>query len=292
MVFQSYALYPNMSVYENIAFPLLKRKLPKNVISERVNELANLLKIQNLLDRRIWQLSGGERQRVAIARALAPPDTSILVLDEPLVNLDYKLRESMRGELKRMHKELGVTIIYATPDPVDPLAMADYLAVMNQGRIEQSGDPVEVYNKPKNIFVAKYYGMPRINILECQMIKEDENLILNGESFRLTLSQRLHQLLVEKGLQKDILMGIRPEDLIIAQQCDKNQLSIIGTVQSYEVVGSDTIIYIDVGGTLIQIYLPYIYMPKEGEKVTLCVDLNKIILFSKHTGRAICWGVN
>ncbi|RLE71312.1 MAG: glycerol-3-phosphate ABC transporter ATP-binding protein, partial [Thermoprotei archaeon] len=188
MVFQSYALYPHMTVFDNIAFPLKLKKVPKQEIEKKVKEVAEFLRIAELLDRKPSQLSGGQQQRVALARALAK-EPQIFLMDEPLSNLDAKLRIMMRAELKRMQKELGITTIYVTHDQVEAMTMADRIAVLNLGRLQQYGTPDELYNKPSNVFVAGFIGSPPMNFIDGSLVETDDKLAIDIGPLKLPLPE-------------------------------------------------------------------------------------------------------
>jgi multiple sugar transport system ATP-binding protein len=214
MVFQNYALYPNMDVYRNMAFGLQLRKFPKEETKSRVNDGARILSIEDLLERRPRELSGGQRQRVAMGRAIVRKPKAFL-FDEPLSNLDAKLRVQMRGELAKLHERLETTIMYVTHDQTEAMTLADRIVVMNKGRILQIGSPLEVYNHPANLFVAGFIGSPAMNLLETTIEEENRLLFVKGENFKLRIPETLwNRYLKVKGLRA--IFGIRPEHL-----CDK-----------------------------------------------------------------------
>jgi multiple sugar transport system ATP-binding protein len=205
MVFQSYALYPHMTVYDNMAFNLKLKKLSRDEISRRVHEVARLLDIEPLLDRKPKALSGGQRQRVALGRAIIRKP-QVFLLDEPLSNLDAILRERMRAELRALFNELGATVIYVTHDQTEAMTMSSRIAVLNAGRIQQIGTPEAIYNEPANVFVANFVGSPRINVLRCSV--EQRRLIINGQKLPLSGSQ-----LSQLDTRHSVLLGIRPENI-------------------------------------------------------------------------------
>ncbi|WP_297487983.1 ABC transporter ATP-binding protein, partial [Thermococcus sp.] len=208
MVFQSYALYPHMSVYDNIAFPLKLRKVPKSEVDKRVREVAEMLGLSELLNRKPRELSGGQRQRVALGRAIVRKPR-VFLMDEPLSNLDAKLRVRMRAELKRLQRQLGVTTVYVTHDQVEAMTMGDRIAVINAGQLQQVGSPEEVYHKPANTFVAGFIGSPPMNFLEGTLT--EDGFVDFGE-FRLKLLPDQFEVLREENLiDKTITFGIRPE---------------------------------------------------------------------------------
>jgi multiple sugar transport system ATP-binding protein len=211
MVFQNYALYPHMRVYENMSFGLVIGKLSKAEIAHRVIEAAKMLGIEDLLQRKPKELSGGQRQRVAMGRAIVRKP-QVFLFDEPLSNLDAKLRVQMRGELARLHKKLNTTIIYVTHDQIEAMTLADRLVVMEKGVIMQVGSPMEVYNNPKNLFVAGFIGSPAMNFLEAQVVGEEESIFVQGADFKLSVPSVLRNRLA-KAMEREVLLGIRPEHL-------------------------------------------------------------------------------
>ena len=215
MVFQNYALYPHMKVADNLAFGLKLRKYPKKEIKERVNEAAEILGITPLLDRRPKQLSGGQRQRVALGRAIVRKP-KVFLFDEPLSNLDAKLRVQMRLEIKKLHAKLQTTMIYVTHDQVEAMTMGDKIVVMKSGYIQQVDEPIELYDNPTNRFVATFIGSPAMNIMEAKIVSVNDKIKIKGDGFNLHLEGgKFNYLSSHAG--RDILMGIRPEDIV-----DKN----------------------------------------------------------------------
>ncbi|WP_048151341.1 ABC transporter ATP-binding protein [Palaeococcus ferrophilus] len=288
MVFQSYAVWPHMKVYDNIAFPLKVKKYPENEIKERVKWAAELLQIEELLDRYPAQLSGGQRQRVAVARAIVvEPD--VLLMDEPLSNLDAKLRVMMRAEVKKLQTKLKVTTIYVTHDQVEAMTMGDRIAVMNRGRLLQVGPPTEVYLKPNSLFVATFIGAPEMNIVDASVV-EDGGLWLEGSGFRLKLPDDFRGLL-EGYLGKDVLLGIRPEHMTVKGVSTLEHVTrtaeIEGVVDFIEALGTDTIVHAKVGDSIIKVKLPgHIPLPI-GEKIKIEIDLDNIHVFDRSTEKAV-----
>jgi len=289
MVFQSYAVWPHMTVYENIAFPLKIKKYPKNEIDRRVKWAAELLQISELLKRYPSQLSGGQRQRVAVARAIViEPD--VLLMDEPLSNLDAKLRVSMRAEIKKLQTRLNVTTIYVTHDQVEAMTMGDRIAVMNAGKLLQVGPPTEVYLKPKTLFVATFIGAPEMNILDATLLEKNDKLVIDGNGFEIELPQELEEILRDY-VNKEILFGIRPEHMTIqgvsTLEHVKKTATIDGITDFIEALGTDTIVHAKVGNSLIKIKLPgHIPLPV-GEKIKIEIDLDNIHIFDKSSKKAI-----
>lgn len=290
MVFQSYAVWPHMTVYDNIAFPLKIKKYPKEEIDKKVKWAAELLQIEELLDRYPAQLSGGQRQRVAVARAIVV-EPNVLLMDEPLSNLDAKLRVAMRAEIKKLQTKLKVTTIYVTHDQVEAMTMGDRIAVMNQGKLLQVGPPTEVYLKPNSIFVATFIGAPEMNLLEVSVKEKDDSIILEGEGFEIPLSRDFKELL-EKYIDKTVIFGIRPEHMTIegvsSLEHVKRSTTIEGTVDFVEALGTDTIVHANIGnGQIIKVKLPG-HIPLEvGSKVKIVIDLDNIHVFDKNTEKAI-----
>lgn len=220
MVFQSYALYPHMSVYENLALNLRVRRLPKQEIDERVRQVASMLRIEHILTRKPGQLSGGQRQRVALGRAIVRRP-NVFLMDEPLSNLDLKLREETRTELKRLHEKLRITTVYVTHDQSEALVLSDRIGIMNEGRLLQVGNPHEVYARPANMFVARFIGSPSINLIDGHLRSEDNQLFFEtsgGPLERLCkpLKPEISHWISANGAIGGITMGIRPEDLVIS----------------------------------------------------------------------------
>ncbi|RLG85247.1 MAG: sugar ABC transporter ATP-binding protein [Thermoprotei archaeon] len=283
MVFQSYALYPHMKVYDNIAFPLKIKKLPKSEIDKKVKEIANLLKIGELLDRYPRQLSGGQQQRVALARALVK-EPDVLLLDEPLSNLDALLRVYMRAEIKRLQKELGITTVYVTHDQVEALSMADRIVVMNEGKIQQIGTSEEIYHKPANTFVASFIGTPPMNLIRCEF-KEDEGYAIKCGGLTYKLSKELGELVKSKITSPEVYLGIRPEHIYLAKEPKEAhaEASVIVT----EPLGRDLIITADVGEDLIKIIAPPAAPITPGQKIYLKFDERYLHVFDRKTGEAV-----
>ncbi len=286
MVFQSYAVWPHMRVRENIAFPLKIRGVPQDEIERRVKWAAELLQIDELLDRYPHQLSGGQRQRVAVARAIViEPD--VLLMDEPLSNLDALLRVKMRSELKKLQRRIGVTTIYVTHDQVEAMTMGDRIAVMNNGKIQQVGTPEEIYLKPANTFVAGFVGSPQMNFFEATVKLDSEKLLDTGE-FSIPLNDELAAVLKDYN-SKTVIVGIRPEYMYPREIAPKNIVGpeIKGVIDFVEALGSDTIIHLKVGDKHLVIKLSGSHHYRIGEELTVIFSLDKIHIFDKNTGKAI-----
>jgi multiple sugar transport system ATP-binding protein len=281
MVFQFYAIYPGMTVYENMAFPLKQRKVPKEEIRRKVKEVAEMLRIDHLLNEDAMSLTVGEKQRVALGRAMVR-DPQVFLLDEPLTNLDARLRAIMRAELKRLHARLKTTIIFVTHDQVEAMAMADRIAVMSQGRLQQYDTPMNLYNHPKNLFVAGFVGSPTMNLLEATLLKEDGNATLDFGEFKLTLgglSEALTQ--VESG--ETVVFGIRPNDIDVSKEKGEQR----AMVEVVEPIGASTILDLRVGDHTFRALAPRAFRVQPGEEVWVSFDRNRLHLFSKTTEEAL-----
>lgn len=276
MVFQSYALYPHMTVFDNMAFALKLRKLPKEVISNKVINAAKTLEIEGLLDRKPKELSGGQRQRVALGRAIVR-EPKVFLMDEPLSNLDAKLRVQMRKEITDLHKRLNATIIYVTHDQVEAMTMGTKIVVMKDGEIQQVDSAMNLYNKPKNKFVASFIGSPQMNFIESNVREEESNLICSFGDHEISLPKGNLKMLQDNTFT----IGIRPENLIISY--DEQPNSIPCTVNLCEVTGADSYIYCvtDNGTKLIAKMCGNIKL-LSGTKVYLTLELNKLHLFDKY----------
>jgi multiple sugar transport system ATP-binding protein len=285
MVFQNYALYPHMKVFDNIAFPLKMRKMPKDVIQKKVKEAAKTLRISHLLERRPKQLSGGERQRVALGRAIVR-DPQVFLMDEPLSNLDAKLRTSMRTELKRLQKELGVTTVYVTHDQVEAMTMADEIAIMNIGLLQQVGNAYQVYHHPGNLFVAGFIGSPPVNLLSCSLKEKDGSYFLDAGQFTLPLTDSLSKIVVENSASSELILGIRPEDISLAKKRTQREF-IEADVYVTEPMGSEVIVDLKIGDDMIKVKTPPDVDINIGEKVWIGFNEDAIHIFNKETEKAI-----
>src|SRR5216117_2259122 len=244
MVFQSYALYPHMSVYQNMAFPLENAKVAEREIVERVNRTARLLQIEGLLSRKPAQLSGGQRQRVALGRAIVREPT-VFLMDEPLSNLDAQLRVHMRAELKRLQKDIGVTTIYVTHDQVEAMTMADRVAIMNKGVLQQVGTPAGIYSQPTNTFVAGFIGNPPTNFFDLVFV---EDRCLENADFRYPLSEPL--IARARGCSStEVVLGVRPQDVLVSIGPSAPDAGIEAEVFTVEPLGDSTILDLKIGET-------------------------------------------
>ena len=287
MVFQSYALYPHMTVYDNIAFPLKLRKISKQEIDIRVKEVAEMLGLTELLKRKPRELSGGQRQRVALGRAIIRRP-HVFLMDEPLSNLDAKLRVRMRAELKKLQRQLGVTTIYVTHDQVEAMTMGDKIAVMNAGVLQQVGTPEEIYNRPANMFVAGFIGSPPMNFLNGTLT---EGGFVDFGPFKLRLLKDQFALLQEKGyVGKNLVLGIRPEDIydgsLAQERASGNNMTRV-TVEIVENLGGERIVYLSAEDISFTAKFPPESKVKEGQKIEIVFDMKKIHIFDKNTKKAI-----
>ena len=281
MVYQTFALYPHMKVFDNIASPLAIRGIPKTEIEKRVKEVAELLKIDHLLSRYPRELSGGEAQRVAIARALIKK-ADVYLFDEPLTNLDYKIRESMRGELRRIFRELGGTIIYAASDPLDTFTMAQYVVILHRGKVLQTGTVEEVYSNPKNVDVSRILARPPMNLIDAELKIRGDKYILDMKGVEIDVSH-LKDLLKEK----EYIVGIRPEHLFFPTGEERKVISFPSTVIVTEIEGSESIIHLNWEGYKLMMYYPYIKRLAPGERMIVSAKLKNLYIFSKKNGELI-----
>jgi multiple sugar transport system ATP-binding protein len=273
MVFQNYAIYPHMSVKKNIAFGLRSSKLPKAEKEKRILEVAGILDMVDLLDRKPSQLSGGQRQRVAIGRAMVR-DPAVFLFDEPLSNLDAQLRTQMRLEIKKLHQRVGSTIIFVTHDQVEAMTMADRIVIMKDGYIQQVGTPAEVFHKPANTFVARFIGAPSMNLLAGR---------IEGTTVTLGGGQAVTVPALSVTGTKDVLLGVRPDDLLAGST---NPI-MTGTITVREPLGSETLIYVDTPSGEIIAKADGRTPPEVGETVQLGTDPENLHVFDAATGEAL-----
>lgn len=293
MVFQNYALYPHMTVYDNLSFPLRMLKTKKDVIDRLVKETSDLLGIRSYLNKKPKELSGGEKQRVALGRAIVRKP-ELFLMDEPLSNLDAKLRVQMRSELLKLYKSLQATIIYVTHDQIEALTLGTRIVVLNEGKIQQIGSPSEVYKSPSNLFVAGFIGTPAMNFFEVK-ISETKSIILFGNKQDISLQGSLVTSLREKKLlDKEIILGIRPEHLqIISSACVEsygNKLIFDATVDLVEMLGNEHLIHgVTVNKGSVHFSLKTFTSDdyKRGDKIKVLIDLDKAYFFNKETGNRV-----
>lgn len=286
MVFQDYALYPHMTVYKNMSFGLRLKKHPKEEIDRRVTEAARILGIEALLDRRPKQLSGGQRQRVAMGRAIVRKPQAFL-FDEPLSNLDAKLRVQMRKELARLHETLECTIVYVTHDQVEAMTLADRIVIMDNGRIMQIGAPMDVFNNPKNQFVAGFIGSPAMNFLNVRVIEEEGVLTLRGETFAFAApAPKLDRF--RRAKDREAVLGIRPQHIhtreLHEQTSEFQPLRM--TVDLIEPLGVEAILYGSCGSAQVTACVDPANPAAPHREAVFLIDMNHIHLFDKNTGEA------
>ena len=286
MVFQNYALYPHMTVFENMAFGLKLRKYPKDDIKQRVEEAAKILGLTELLDRKPADMSGGQRQRVAMGRAIVR-DAKVFLMDEPLSNLDAKLRVQMRAEIAKIHQNLGSTTIYVTHDQTEAMTLADCIVIMNEGVIQQVGSPQELYNRPANKFVAGFMGSPAMNFFE---VTFKNGRITNHKGLDLPLPEGQVKTLTGQGYEgKTVTFGIRPEDITaeeVALEAYENSV-VSATVVVSELLGYESMLYSTIGNTEFISKVDARDFHNPGEQICLAFNLNKARFFDFETEEAI-----
>ncbi len=287
MVFQSYALYPHMSVYDNMAFGLKLRKTPKAEIDQRVKEAAEILGLAHLLDRKPKALSGGQRQRVAVGRAIVR-EPAVFLMDEPLSNLDAKLRVSARAEISKLHKRLGTTFIYVTHDQVEAMTMGDRIAVLHDGILQQMDSPRTLYNEPDNVFVAGFIGSPSMNFFNATLVGEEGKLIVDTGDFRVEVPEERKQVYGDY-VGKEVVFGIRPEHV---HAPEFSPPSIIGapmqaTIEVIELLGHELHLYLSSGKNNFVGTVDTRFLVDVGNKVDLVMDMKNMHLFDKNTELAI-----
>ncbi len=280
MVFQYYTLYPHLNVRENLEFPLRskKRNLSDDEIDKRVLEAAKILKIEDKLHQKTTELSGGEMQRVGIGRAIVRKPR-LFLMDEPLSNLDAKLREGMRSELARLHIDMGETFLYVTHDQIEAMTMADRVAVMNEGEILQIGTPDDIYNTPETTFVASFVGSPQINLIAAEVKGDYLNIPILGINMNLTNNQKF-----SVGNRREVLFGVRPEDVEVVKGNDNDHLSHVYFKQS---MGAEDNLNLKCGDGMIRALVePHLKM-KEGDEVSFSIDIQRSHIFDINSGKAL-----
>ncbi len=287
MVFQSYALYPHMSVYDNMAFGLTLRKMPKSEIDRRVREAAALLGIDELLKRKPRQLSGGQRQRVALGRAIVR-DPAVFLLDEPLSNLDAKLRVQTRAEISKLHQRLGTTFIYVTHDQVEAMTMATKIAVLNLGKLQQLGTPQEVYEQPVNMFVAGFIGSPATNFFNTVIRREGESITADFGTVQLPVPPQVRQALAPY-IDKRIIVGIRPEHIHDAEftPASTDVAILPATVDVTEMLGNETLLHLVSGEHRFLARVDPRTQARPGREMKVAVDVSSMMFFDPETEMAV-----
>ena len=286
MVFQSYALYPNKTVYENIAFGLRMRKHPKDEIDKRVRDAARRLEIEPLLERRPDQLSGGQRQRVALGRAIVR-QPAVFLMDEPLSNLDATLRISMRAEIKQLHQVMQTTFVYVTHDQAEALTLADRIVVMRSGVVQQIGKPDDIYERPRNMFVASFLGNPPINFMDGTLEVEGDRVLFRRGALALALPPHVAERVAGQS-GRAVVLGIRAED-VASHSGALQQDGLQGRILSVLPVGSDQFLEVEVEGTKLFFRVGKEGQHRDGENVTLKVNLNRLHLFDKQDSQSLVW---
>ncbi len=300
MVFQNYALYPHMTVFDNMAFGLKLRKTSKDEIKRRVEEAARILDIEHLLERKPKALSGGQRQRVALGRAIVR-EPKVFLLDEPLSNLDAKLRAQMRTEISKLHQRLGTTFIYVTHDQTEAMTMGTRIVVMKSGLVQQVDTPNNLYLRPCNLFVAGFIGSPQMNFVEAKLLKEGETFFVEfgsedtktraGVKYRIKLpAEKNADNALDAYVDKEVIMGIRPENVhneedLIAANPDG---VVEADVEVTELMGAETYLYMNCEGQSINARVAPTSTAKPGDKITIAFETSKIHLFDKDTELTIC----
>jgi multiple sugar transport system ATP-binding protein len=283
MVFQNYALFPHLNVFGNLSFGLRLRKVPKEQVAEKVRSAAKILDIEHLLERKPRELSGGERQRVALGRAIVR-EPKVFLMDEPLSNIDAKLRVEMRAEIIKLQRRLGVTTFYVTHDQVEALSMGDRIVVMSKGLVQQVGTPKELYNAPINLYVAGFIGSPSMNFLRAQI--NGDGTVSSGENVTLVLPQDRAAAVARNGIN-DAWVGIRPEHLVIERNPGVTRNVIKGIVEAVEPQGATTILQINIGQEKkIIAQINEKWGREAGEKLSLTVAGELIHVFDPKTERA------
>ena len=286
MVFQSYALYPNKTVYENIAFGLRMRKHPKAEVDRRVRDAARRLEIVPLLERRPDQLSGGQRQRVALGRAMVR-QPSVFLMDEPLSNLDATLRISMRAEIKQLHQAMQTTFVYVTHDQAEALTLADRIVVMRSGVVQQIGKPDDIYERPCNMFVASFLGNPPINFMDGSLVVEGGQAVFRRGQLVLTLPAPIAER-VASHAGRAVVLGVRAED-VFSHSGEARGDCLQGKILAVLPVGSDQFLEVEVEGAPLFFRVGKEGQHKAGDNLTLKVNLNRLHLFDKQDGRSVVW---
>ncbi len=286
MVFQNYALYPHMTVYENMAFSLKLRKVPKAEIDKKVREAAEILDITQYLGRRPKALSGGQRQRVAIGRAIVR-DPAVFLMDEPLSNLDAKLRNQMRAEIIKLRKRINTTFIYVTHDQTEAMTLGDRIVIMRDGYIQQIGTPQEVFNNPRNLFVAGFIGTPQMNFFDAKLLREGEKFFVEIGGVKIELDKEKEARLLANDVQtQDVTLGVRPEHTVVADE------GIAATVDVSEMMGSSVHLHVNAAGKDVIIIVPTIDVKGHyamGDTVHFTFNGNVAHVFSKETEKNLEW---
>jgi multiple sugar transport system ATP-binding protein len=290
MVFQNYALYPHMTVFDNMAFGLKLRKVPKEEIKAKVEEAARILDLEKLLDRKPKALSGGQRQRVAMGRAIVR-NPKVFLMDEPLSNLDAKLRVQMRAEIAALHNRLGATIIYVTHDQTEAMTLGTRIVVLKDGIIMQVDSPQKLYNQPNNLFVAGFIGSPQMNFVDADCVIDGKTAILKFGGYSVPLPADKSKKLIEKGYNgKKVIFGIRPEDITDDKELMETKFKdsvIESDVTGYELLGAEVLLYYNIAGANMTARVDSDTPARYGDHIRLAFDPTKIHVFDKNTEQTI-----
>jgi len=279
MVFQSYALYPHMTVFENLTFPMRLKKVPQEEMKERAQRAADMMGIGHLMDRKPAQLSGGQQQRVALGRALVK-EPDLLLFDEPLSNLDARLRLSMRGELKRLQLELGITSIYVTHDQVEAMTMADRISVMKDGRLQAYDTPDDLYDRPRTLFIASFVGNPPMNLMDVEVVPENGEYHARREGFDVVVPVERGAKAAGRGI---VTLGIRPEDITLADE------GIRGEIYVVEPLGRDDLLDVRIGQASVHVLTDPTLGLRIGDTVRLSFNTHKVQFFDPGTEHSLLW---
>jgi multiple sugar transport system ATP-binding protein len=285
MVFQSYALYPHMTVYDNLAFGLRNKKVPKDEIERRVKEAGKILDLANMLERKPKQLSGGQRQRVALGRAIVR-EPAVWLMDEPLSNLDAALRVATRAEILKLHQRVGTTTIYVTHDQVEAMTMGDRIAVMSRGILQQAGTPEELYTAPRNLFVAGFIGSPAMNLVPVEPASENGTPILRSGGFVVRVPERFLSAATSEGTRQ-MVVGVRPEHVTVANGASANAATIPADVDVVEYLGDEQLVHLHSGEIELVAKVPIEPRLAAGQSVTLAVPVEKLYLFDRESEQAL-----
>lgn len=287
-VFQLYALYPHLTAYGNIAFPLVTQRYDRKKIEQEVNRAAEILKIKHILNKKPKELSGGDMQRVALGRAIVRRPKAFL-LDEPIGTLDAKFREEMRTELKRLHVDIGATTVYVTHDQVEAMSMGDRIAVMNLGVLQQVGTPHEIYTRPNNLFVANFIGSPGMNFISCKPARDSNGkltLRLTGINTCIPIPERIQKVIIDKNEEKkDLVLGVRPEDVVFSLKQEKDFVKT--KIYAIERTGSYNIVDIKLGNEIVRVRTLPTIIPELEQTAYISFDMDRISLFNKEDGKSI-----
>ena len=284
MVFQNYALYPHMTVYNNMAFSMKLKKVSREEIDKKVHEAARILDLEGLLDRKPKQLSGGQRQRVAMGRAIVR-NPKVFLMDEPLSNLDAKLRVQMRTEIASLHQRLGTTIIYVTHDQTEAMTLGTRIVVMKDGIVQQVDTPQNLYDKPANLFVAGFMGSPQMNFMDAVVRVQGDNAFLHFADTDIPLPADKSKALIEGGYEdKTVVFGIRPEDIDDSEAALQNAPAIFqSTINVYELLGAEVFLYFDLAGTPVTARVEPTTAVRPGDPVRVTFNVDKMHIFDKET---------